>query len=137
VLFAEDAPAQSGNPLFSFLPLILIVVAMYFLLIRPNSKRRREQMELQSRLAPGDEVRTAGGLYGTVVSTDDESVTIEASPGVELRFARAAISTVINRVETEEDAEDSESEEEEVEAVAEEEDTDTQTKPRKRRQQDL
>ncbi len=140
MLFAEDAPAQAGNPLLTFLPLILIVVAMYFLLIRPNNKRRREQMELQSRLAPGDEVRTAGGLYGTVVATDDESVTIEAAPGVELRFARAAISTVINRVETEEeeteDAEyEAEYEEEEAEPVA-EEDTDTQTKPRKRRQQD-
>lgn len=100
---AEDGGSSGGANLLSFLPLILIIAAMYFLLIRPNSKRRREQMELQARLSPGDEVRTAGGLYGTVVATDDESVTIAAAPGVELRFARAAITTVITKPEVFED----------------------------------
>jgi preprotein translocase subunit YajC len=54
-------------------------------------------MELQSALGAGDEVRTIGGLYGKVVATDTESVTIEAAPGVELRFDRQAISRVINK----------------------------------------
>ncbi|MBX6748847.1 MAG: preprotein translocase subunit YajC [Micromonosporaceae bacterium] len=83
----------------SFLPFILIIVALYFLLIRPNNKRRREQLELQARLAPGDEIRTIGGLYGTVVATDPETVTIQAAPGVELRFAREAIGRVISKAD--------------------------------------
>jgi preprotein translocase subunit YajC len=106
VFLAEGSGSSGGSGLLNFLPLLLIVAAMYFLLIRPQGKRRREAMELQSRLAPGDEVRTAGGLYGTVVATDDESVTIEAAPGVELRFARAAISTVIAKPVEEEYADD-------------------------------
>lgn len=96
MLFAEGTDGGGGsNGLFTFLPLLLIIVAFYFLLIRPNNRRRREQMELQSRIAPGDEVRTTSGLYGIVVATDDESVTIEAAPGVELRFVRGAIATVV------------------------------------------
>jgi preprotein translocase subunit YajC len=101
VLFAEDQPTDGGfaGGLLGYLPIILIIVAFYFLLIRPNNKRRREQQELQSRVGPGDEIRTIGGLFGTVVSTDDESVTIEAAPGVELRFAREAIGRVIKKVD--------------------------------------
>jgi preprotein translocase subunit YajC len=113
VLLAQDGETGGGgNPLLSFLPIILIIVAMYFLLIRPNTRRRREQMELQASLAPGDEVRTAGGLYGTVVATDAESVTIEAAPGVELRFARGAIASVVNKpVEEDESLQDTTSDE--------------------------
>ena len=72
---------RPGSGLLTFLPIILLIAAMYFLMIRPQSKRRREAQEMQSRLAPGDEVQTVGGLYGTVVAVDDESVTLEAAPG--------------------------------------------------------
>ncbi len=102
LLVAEQA--SSGSGLLTFLPIILIVAAMYFLMIRPQSKRRREAQELQSRVAPGDEVQTVGGLYGTVTAVDDESVTIEAAPGVDLRYARGAIARVTNKQPVEPDA---------------------------------
>ena len=85
---------------------VLIVGAMYFLMIRPQNKRRREAQEMQSKLGPGDEVQTVGGLFATVVSADDEAVTLEAAPGVEFRFARGAIARVIKRVEAETDEAD-------------------------------
>jgi preprotein translocase subunit YajC len=94
VLLATDSGGGSG--LLSFLPIVLIIAAMYFLLIRPQSKRRRQSAEMQSQLGPGDEVQTVGGLFGTVVAVDDDSVTIAAAPGVELRFARSSIGRVIN-----------------------------------------
>jgi preprotein translocase subunit YajC len=121
VIFAEDPPSDGGGGLgglFQFLPIILIIAAMYFLLIRPNNRRRREQMQLQSGVGPGDEIRTVGGLYGTIVATDDESVTVEAAPGVELRFAREAIGRVISKADSE--AEEYETLAEEDEAVDEE-----------------
>jgi preprotein translocase subunit YajC len=96
VFLAEDA-ATGGSSLLSFLPLIAIVVLMYFLLIRPQSKRRREAQEMQSQLGPGDQVQTVGGLFGTVTAIDDEAVTVEAAPGIELRFARGAIARVVSR----------------------------------------
>jgi preprotein translocase subunit YajC len=109
VFLAEDA-GSGGSGLLSFLPILLILAAFYFLLIRPQNKRRREQQELQSRIAPGDEVRTTSGLYGIVVATDDESVTIEAAPGVELRFIRGAIGNVVPQPVDEPEEEESEEE---------------------------
>lgn len=78
----------------------LIFGAMYFLMIRPQQRRRRAAESMQSGLGIGDEVVTIGGLYGTVASVNDETVTLEVAPGVETRYARGAISRVVNRVST-------------------------------------
>lgn len=100
MLFAEQQPEGGAfGGILGFLPIILLIALMYFLLIRPSNKRRREQLELQARLAPGDEIRTVGGLYGTIVATDTDTVTIQAAPGVELRYARAAIDRVITKTD--------------------------------------
>jgi preprotein translocase subunit YajC len=110
VLLAQDG-SSGGSSLLSFLPIILIIAAMYFLLIRPQNKRRREAMEMQSKIGPGDEILTVGGLYGTVVATDDESVTLAAAPGVELRFARSAIGKVLTSTQVDEPEVDEDSDE--------------------------
>jgi len=94
ITLATDQPA--GSSLVTFLPLILIVGAVYFLMIRPQSKRRRESQQMQSRLGPGDEIVTIGGLYGTVTAADDEAVSLEISPGVTARYARGAVARVIS-----------------------------------------
>ncbi|GAA1895310.1 preprotein translocase subunit YajC [Asanoa iriomotensis] len=82
----------------SFLPLLMIVLlfgVMYFMMIRPQQKRRREAQQMQSTLGPGAEVVTIGGLHATVVEADAETVTLEAAPGVQMRYARPAIARVI------------------------------------------
>ena len=94
------AAASTGGG--SFLPLLMIMLvfgAMYFMMIRPQQKRRREAMEMQSTLGPGDEVVTIGGLYGTVVSVDDDTVTLEVAPDVHARYARPAIARVVKPAE--------------------------------------
>jgi len=93
VYLAADSASSSG--LLSFLPIILIVVAMYFLLIRPQNKRKREAAQMQSQLGPGDQIQTVGGLFATVVAVDDEAITVEPSPGVRMRFAKGAVGRVI------------------------------------------
>jgi preprotein translocase subunit YajC len=75
--------------------LALFILAAYFLIIRPQQRRRRQMQELQSSVAPGDEVVTVAGLYGTVTDIDDKIVTIEVAPGVTNRYARQAIGQVI------------------------------------------
>jgi preprotein translocase subunit YajC len=100
VVFADTT--SSGGSLLAYLPLLVIGAALYFLLIRPQSRRRREAMDMQRNIGTGDEVQTIGGLYGTVTEVDDESATIEAAPGVHLRFARPAIGKVITKAQTEE-----------------------------------
>ena len=94
------AAASSGGS--SYLPLLMIVLlfgVMYFIMIRPQQKRRREAQQMQTTLGPGAEVVTIGGLYGTVVETDTETVTLEAAPGVHVRYARPAIARVISKNE--------------------------------------
>lgn len=107
MLLAAEEQAGSGSGLLTFLPIILLFAAMYFLMIRPQSKRRREAQLMQSQLAAGDEVQTVGGLYATVVEVDDESVTLEAAPGVHLRYTRAAIGRVIPSAGKEDDVDNS------------------------------
>jgi preprotein translocase subunit YajC len=102
-----------GNILVTLLPLILLFGVMYFLMIRPQQRRRREAQQLQSTLSPGDEVVTIGGLYGTIVEADDETVTLEISPGVHARYARPAIARTISRAGDDEEEEVDEEEDDE------------------------
>ena len=90
-----EAAASSGGG--SFTPLLLIVllfVVMYFLMIRPQQKRRREAMQMQNTLGPGDRVQTIGGMQARVVAINDDVVTLEIAPGVNVQFARPAIARV-------------------------------------------
>ncbi|WP_434090361.1 preprotein translocase subunit YajC [Micromonospora avicenniae] len=79
--------------------IVLLFGVMYFMMIRPQQKRRREAADMQSALGPGDEVVTIGGLYGTVTGVDDETVLLEVAPGVQTRYARPAIARVVTRAE--------------------------------------
>ena len=91
----QAAPASGSG---SFTPLLLIVLlfgVMYFLMIRPQQKRRREAMQMQNSLGPGDRIVTIGGLHGTVATVDDDVVILEIAEGVLVRFARPAIARVL------------------------------------------
>jgi preprotein translocase subunit YajC len=76
--------------------IVVLFAVMYFLMIRPQQKRRRDAQSMQSTLGPGAEVVTIGGLYGTVIETDAETVTLEAAPGVHVKYARPAVARVIS-----------------------------------------
>src|SRR5690349_19738901 len=82
------ANSTGGSSYSLILMMVLLFGAMYFLMIRPQQKRRRAMQEMQSAIGPGDEVITIGGLYGTVIEIDDETVTLEVAPGVTNRYAR-------------------------------------------------
>jgi len=71
---------------------LLIPLAMWFLLLRPQQARVRAQRELLSTLAAGERVVTAGGIVGTLRVVGDQEVALEVSPGVELQVLRGAIS---------------------------------------------
>lgn len=90
--------AENSGGAGSLMPILMIVLlfgVMYFLMIRPQQKRRKEAEQMQSKIGPGDQVVTIGGLYGTVTGVDDETVMLEVAPGVQTRYARPAIARVI------------------------------------------
>ncbi len=74
---------------------VLILVAFYLLIIRPQRARAKAAQQLQESLAPGVEVMTTAGLYGTLTEVRDDSLLIEVSPGVTLRFAKAAVGRIV------------------------------------------
>ena len=68
--------SQQANPILSFLPLIFMFVIFYFLLIRPQQKRQKEQAEMVKNLKKGDRVVAAGGLIGTIHTLQDDYVVL-------------------------------------------------------------
>jgi preprotein translocase subunit YajC len=87
VVFAQEAP---GSALPSILFLTLMVGVFYFLIIRPQRKRSQAQRNLAESLQIGDEVRTIGGVHGTVVSMTEDSVVLRVEDG-QIRFSKRAI----------------------------------------------
>jgi preprotein translocase subunit YajC len=102
----------SGGGVAPLLLLVLMGGFFYFLMIRPQQRRARAQRELIQSIEVGDEVMTIGGMYGTVRALDDDRVTLEVSPGVELAFAKSAIARklVFDDDDYEEDQEQQEEE---------------------------
>jgi len=76
-------------PLFVFMAVILLM--FYYIVIMPAKKRQKSHQDLVSALKEGDEIVTAGGLYGRIVKLREESVEVEVAQGVRLKFDRRAI----------------------------------------------
>ena len=75
--------------------LIALFALMYLLLIRPQRAQQRRTQEMLSRLAPGDEVITVGGIYGDVVEVEDDKVVLEIAEDVHIEVARRAIANIV------------------------------------------
>ncbi len=74
------------------LALLLTFGLMWALLILPQQRRMREHQAVVASLQVGDEVVTAGGVYGTITSVDEDTLAVEVAPGVVLRVLRSAVS---------------------------------------------
>lgn len=93
--YAQTAAAGAEGSLMSFLPIILMFVVLYFLMIRPQMKRQKEQKSMMEALAKGDEVVTAGGVLGKVTKVADAYVTVEIAEGTEIVVQKAAVATLL------------------------------------------
>ena len=87
------AQAASGGDagIMGFLPIILMFVLLYFLMIRPQMKRAKEQKAMIEALQKGDEVVTAGGIVGRITKLTDQYVTVEVAPNTEVVVQRSAV----------------------------------------------
>lgn len=98
--FAQAAPetgAAAGgmmSQLQGLIPLVLMFAIFYFLLIRPQQKKAKEHRALLDALKKGDQVVTAGGMHGKVTSLDDQVVTLEIAPGVNVKINKGFISSI-------------------------------------------
>ncbi len=93
--YAQDA--AQADPFGFFLPMIVIFVAFYFLLIRPQQKRQKAHAELVGALSTGDEVITAGGILGKVTAVSEHYATLSIAEDVEIKVQKSTVSAVVPR----------------------------------------
>ena len=91
--------ASSGSG-FIFI-IIIAFLLIWLIFVRPQKKRQSQQQQMISDLRVGDEVLTAGGIYGTISHVDEDQVTVEIAPRTEVRVARRAIAGVTREEEPE------------------------------------
>ncbi|HUA01710.1 MAG TPA: preprotein translocase subunit YajC [Candidatus Aquilonibacter sp.] len=89
--FAVLAQASQPSSLGLLLPLVLIMVIFYFLMILPTQRRQKKTTEMLKALKNGDKVITNGGIYGTIVGLEDDSVQLRIAEQVKIKVSRAAI----------------------------------------------
>ena len=86
-----------NSTIITILPLILLIVVMYFLMIRPQKKRERETTAMRNSVQVGDEIVTIGGICGRIVKTKDETIVIQVgSDKVKMEMMRWSISKVVS-----------------------------------------
>ncbi len=93
--YAQMGGAGSQNLLSALmLPAVLLAV-FYFLLIRPQNKRAKEQREMLTKIAVGDEVATAGGILGKVTEVGDQYLTLEIASGISVKLQKFQVAQVL------------------------------------------
>ena len=85
-------PGEEASIWTMLIPLILIVAIFYFLMIRPQRKKQKEHQQLVEELKRGDKVITAGGIYGVIESTSEDSIVIKVESGTTMRIAKGSVS---------------------------------------------
>ena len=90
-LTAMSAPAEGGNPLIGLLPMVAIVLIVYFIVLRPMKRQQQKVQQFRETLKAGDRVVTSGGLYGQITRVSDQSVQLQNAEKVRLEDSRNAI----------------------------------------------
>jgi len=84
-----------SEQLARYLPLLLIVVAFWFLVLRPARRRQRDTQELQQRLAVGSTVMLTSGVFGEITRLDDEALSLRVSPQTTIAVHRNAVGRIL------------------------------------------
>ncbi len=89
----QTSPAKGGNALVAFLPFILIFVVIYFLMIRPQSKKQKDTQKMIASLQKGDKVLTIGGIYGTIsgVRESDGVIILKVAENMKIEITKTAV----------------------------------------------
>jgi preprotein translocase subunit YajC len=91
---ATDAAAQP-NGMFSFIMMGVIFVLFYFMLIRPQNKRAKEQRDLVNQLKKGDEIITSSGVLGKVLSVDSQYLKVSIAEGVDIAMQKQSVAALL------------------------------------------
>ncbi len=93
---APTGDKQGGGGIMDFLPMILILVAFYFLLIAPQRKKQKQHDKMVQALEKGTQVKTLGGIFGTVTGVKDDRFVLRIGENVKIEVAKEAIAAKID-----------------------------------------
>ena len=112
VAYAQSAgEASSQSPFFQFIPLVLILGVFWFLIIRPQQKKKKEHLRMVDSLKKGDKVVTNEGIFGTIIKVGDDRVTLEVASKVQIQFERQQVARMDKKVaESKDDTDDDDDE---------------------------
>ncbi len=116
----QAAPRDTVALVTGFLVVLVLFALFWLLILRPQRRRQAQQSALIQNVEVGDEIVTAGGLFGHVRSVADDELLVEIAPGTSVRIARRAVASIVGPEDEEEDEELEAGEEPEHEAAAEE-----------------
>ncbi|OPH48551.1 preprotein translocase subunit YajC [Paenibacillus ferrarius] len=96
MLLSADAAANTGavGYLYTYGPLVLMFVVLYFLLIRPQQKRQKTRNLMLGGLKKGDKVVTIGGLHGTIMEITDDICVLRVNDATKMTFDRSAVNAI-------------------------------------------
>jgi preprotein translocase subunit YajC len=77
------------------IPIALLIALTYFVLVRPQRRRQQKQTEMMSDLQVGNEILTAGGVYGTVRTVGEDELTVEIAPGTTVKLDKRAVAMIV------------------------------------------
>ena len=101
IAYAAGAAPAGPNQLMSFLPLVLIFAVFYFLLIRPQQKKAKDQQDFLSNMKKGDVVVSSGGIIGTITGLTETVVTLEVADNVRVKVSRPYIMGTVSTAKAE------------------------------------
>lgn len=94
MLSAGGSEGGSGGMLGMILPFVVLIAVFYFLLIRPENKKKKAAAKMRSELAVGDQITTIGGIVGTICAVKEDTIVLETGADrVRIEFTKWAIST--------------------------------------------
>ena len=90
-----DASAQGGGGLSSIIMMVAIFAIFYFIMIRPQQQKMKEHKKMLDAVKKGDEIVTAGGIYGTVEGVNADTLTVKIAEGVKVKITRGSVGDVV------------------------------------------
>ena len=96
ILLMAPQGGEGGSSIMGFLPFILIIVVMYFLMIRPQMKKQKDKQKMVDALQKGDKVITSGGIHGKIAgfTDDDKTIILQIDDKVKINVDRSAVGIV-------------------------------------------
>ncbi len=92
LLMAPPAAGSNPNPVMQFLPLILIGIVFYFFMIRPQTKKMKDQKTFIENIKKGDKVVTIGGIHGKIADINEDTYLLEIENGVKMKIDKVSVS---------------------------------------------